>query len=286
MNAICLALILTAMTGPAENMRTSAIDRAFNRMYNFDMAGMHAVLDEYVRQNPEDPLAYSTRSIACLFSELYRLKILETDFFMDDDQVTDRKRLKPDLSVRTQLFQMTGEARKRAAAILARDPGDRNSMFALCMAAGVETDYTILIEKKYFRSFSLSKESQGYARRLLGMNPPVTDAHLTLGMVEYVVSNMNWFFRLFVHFNQIEGSRQKAIENLKVVMTGGQYYAPLAKILLSVIYLREKQPHQALALLKEMERDFPENPLIQSEAKKVQDKIANPKTATTVPQHP
>ena len=146
--------------------------------------------------------------------------------------------------------------------------------------AGVETDYTIMIEKKYFRSFALSKESQRYARKLLAMDPPVCDAHLTVGMVEYVVSNMNWFFRLFVHFNQIEGSKQKAIENLKDVVAGGQYYGPLAKILLSVIYLRENQPQQALALMKEMERDFPENPLIQSEVKKISRKIADAKSGT------
>jgi hypothetical protein len=274
MNAICLAFMLATMTGPVESCGASAIDRAFIRMYNFDFAGMHSILDEHVRANPEDPMAYSAHSVGFLFSELHRMKILETEFFMDNDQVTDKKKLKPDNTVRAQLFQMTGEARKRAGAILASKPDDRNAMDAICTAAEVETDYTILIEKKYIRSFSMSKESQKYARKLLAMNPPIADAHLTLGMVEYVVSNMNWFFRLFVHFNQIEGSKPKAIENLKEVIKGGRYYGPLAKILLSVIYLREKQPHQALGLMQEMERDFPENPLIRSEVKKISDKIA------------
>ena len=120
----------------------------------------------------------------------------------------------------------------------------------------------------------MSKESQKYAHMLLEMDPPVSDAHLTLGMVEYVVSNMNWFYRLFVHFHQIEGSKQKAIENLNEVIKGGQYYAPLAKILLSVIYLREQMPRQALALMQDLERDYPENPLILSEVKKISEKIA------------
>jgi hypothetical protein len=275
MKAICLAVLLATLAAPEGNAEAPSIERAFNRMYSYDFPGVHRILDEHVRAHPEDPLAYSTRALAFLFSELHRLKILETDFFMDDDQVTDRKRLKPDAAVRARLFQMTGEARKRARAILASRPTDRNALFAMCMSAGVETDYTILIEKKYFRSFSLSKESQRYARNLLAMDPPLADAHLTLGMVEYVVSNMNWFFRLFVHFNQIEGSKQKAIGNLKEVVARGQYYGPLAKILLSVVYLREKQPRQALTLMKELERDFPDNPLIRSEVKKISQKIAD-----------
>jgi hypothetical protein len=277
MSAICLTVLLAAIAGPPQSpLSPTAIDRAFQRMYNFDFSGMHAILDEHVRAHPEDPLAYSTRAVACLFSELHRLKILETDFFTDDDQLTDRKKLKPDPAIRAQLFQMTGEARRRAAAILRSAPADRDAMSAMCVAASVETDYTILVEKKYIRSFSLSKESQAYARKLLAMNPPVYDAHLTLGMVEYVVGSLNWFFRLFVHFDQIEGSSQKAIENLKQVVASGRYYPPLAKILLSVIYLREKQPAQALVLLKELERDYPENSLIRAEVKKVSERIARP----------
>lgn len=275
MKSILLAVLFFAVAGPAQTAPAqTAIDQAFQRMYAFDFPGMHAVLDEYVQIHPEDPLAYSTRAVAYLFSELHRMKILETDFFSDDEQLTNRNRLKPDPASRAKLFQMTGEARRSANVILSRTPDDPNAMFALCMAAGVETDYTILVEKKYIRSFSMSKESQRHARKLLSMKPPVMDAHLTLGMVEYVVGNLNWFFRLFVHFDQIEGSKAKAVENLKEVIDGGRYYPPLAKILLSVIYLREKHEAQALALLEEVERDYPENTLIRTEVQKVSEKIA------------
>lgn len=269
-----LVLVLSATAGSVECRAQPTIDKAFDRMYNFDFAGMHAILDECGNRDPEDPMTFAARAVAFLFSELHRMRILETEFFTDDDKMTDRKKLKPDPEVRARLFAMTGEARRRAAAILAVDPDDRNAMSAICTAAEVETDYTILVEKKYLRSFSMSKESQNYARRLLAMEPPILDAHLTLGMVEYVVSDLNWFYRLLVRFHKIEGNKQKAIENLTKVARGGRYYAPLAKILLSVIYLREKMPRQALALMHEMQRDFPDNPLIRSEVAKISRKLA------------
>ncbi|MBZ5498432.1 MAG: hypothetical protein LAP85_18695 [Acidobacteriia bacterium] len=266
MNLVCILLWLVAGGGQARvSPSPTAINRAFNRLYNCDFAGAHSILDDQLRSHADDPLLYSVHAAAYLYSEFHRLRILETDFFEDNDKVTDRKKLKPDPSVRAQLFAMTGEARKRAAARLAVDPKDRNAMFALCMASGVETDYYSLVEKRYIRSYSLSKESQQYARKLLALNPPFYDAYLTLGSVEYVVGNLNFFFRLFIRFDQIDGNKQKAIEELKKVVEGGRYYPPFAKILLSVIYLREKQPQQALALLREMARDFPENPLIKTE---------------------
>jgi hypothetical protein len=273
MNAFILALLLTAVPVCAGAARVSPIDKAFVRMYNFDFPGMFALLDEYTRAQPEDPMSYAARSVGYLFSELYRLEILATEFFTDDEQVTDKTKLKPDYVVRARLFQMTQEARRRAKKILDSKPNDRNAMAAICTASEVETDYTILIEKKYLRSFALSREAQKHARVLLAMNPPEADAHLTFGMVEYVVSNMNWFFRIFVRFNQIEGSKQKAIENLKEVIKDGHYYVPLAKILLSVVYLREKMPHQALILMQELERDFPENSLIRNEVRKIAEQI-------------
>ncbi len=278
-NLICLTVMLMAVAAqdkaspsnasPAQN----AVDRAFNRMYNCDFTGAHALLAEEIKKHPDDPLLYAAQAGGYLFSEFYRLKILELDFFADDEQVTDRKRLKPDPAVRAELFRVSGEARKLAATRMAADPRDVNSLFALCVASGVETDYTLLVEKKYFRSYSLTKENQQYARKLLAMSPPVYDAYLPMGMVEYVVGNLNFFFRLFVHFEQIQGSKQRAIDLLKQVVENGRYYPSFAKMLLSVIYLREKQPQQALTLLEELGRDFPENPLIRKEIIRISKKV-------------
>jgi hypothetical protein len=279
MHLVVLALWLAAAGGQAKPASppnpSNAIEHAFNRMYNCDFPGAHAILDEQLRKRPEDPLLYAVKAAAYLYSEFQRLEILETEFFANDDKVTDKKKVKPDPAVRAMLFRLTGDARLRATARLAVDAKDRDAMLAMCMATGVETDYTSLIEKKYIRGYSLSKESQQYARKLLSLNPPCYDAYLTLGSVEYVVGNLNFFWRLFVRFDQIEGSKQRAIEELKKVIDGGRYYPPFAKILLSVIYLREKQPQQALRLLKEMQRDFPENPLVKNEINRISGKISN-----------
>jgi tetratricopeptide (TPR) repeat protein len=276
-NLICIVIWLLAagFRGRAQEVQPpTALDRAFNRIYNFDFPGAYAILDAEQRAHPDNPLVYSVRSAAYLFFELDRMKILEMDFFADDDKVTDRKRVKPDPAARAELFKMTEEARKRAQARLAANPQDREAMFALLMSTAVETDYVGIVEKRYFRTYSLSKEAQQYARRLLALNPPFCDANMTLGSVEYVVSNLNFFFRLFVHFDQIEGSKQKAIENLNKVIACGRFYPPFAKILLSVIYLREKQQEKALKLLQELARDYPENLLIKSEVGRVLAKIA------------
>jgi tetratricopeptide (TPR) repeat protein len=278
-HCVCVAIWLTASSAAAHAGQAppqAALDRAVSRMYNADFAGANAILDEEVGRHPDEALIYSVRAAAILFSEFNRLQILEFEFAADDDKVTDKHRLKPDPATRAELFGLLAEARKRSRARLAVQPQDRDAMFALCMATGIEADYVSLVEKKYIRTYSLSKEAQGYARKLLAMNPPFYDAYLTLGTAEYVVSNLNWFFRLFVRFDQIEGSTQKAVENLKKVIEKGRYYPPFARILLALVYVREKQPRQALELLQDMAREFPENPLVKNEVRRLTDQLARP----------
>jgi hypothetical protein len=254
---------------PNDNIQPNALDMAMNRMYNCDFQGAQAIFSEEIRKQPADPLPYAFQASALLFSELDRMKILELEFFVDDDSVTDRKRLKPDPAVRAEVFQSTGHAKRLASKQLAENAQNANALFALFVATGVEADYSVIIEKKYIRSYSLSKETQNYARRLIAWNPPVYDAYLSSGILEYIVGNLNFFFKLFVHIDQIKGKKQLSIDHLKRVIDHGRYYASYAKILLSVIYLRDKKPALALALLKEFARDFPENSVIQKEVLRI-----------------
>jgi hypothetical protein len=273
--SLFLLRLMIAFSGvqAADPDSPTAIDQAFARFYNYDFAGAQAILDEHIQAHPADPLAYSVRAAGLLFAEFDRQKILEMEFFADDEKVTNKRRVVSDPNVRARIVEATATARKLAKDRLSTHPRDRDALMALCMATGIETDYSILIEKKYFRSFSLSKESQGYARTLLSLNPPVYDAYLTLGSVEYTVGSMNWFFKLFVHFDQIEGSKQKGIDNLEKVAKGGRYYRPFARILLAVIYLREKQPQKSLHYLQELTTEFPQNPLAQAQVAKITEKI-------------
>ena len=48
----------------------SSLDRAFQRMYNFDFAGAHGLIDAYVAAHESDPMGYAARATAHLFSEM------------------------------------------------------------------------------------------------------------------------------------------------------------------------------------------------------------------------
>ncbi len=249
------------------------IDRALDRLYNFDFYGAQAILDGHIESNPEDPLGYVFRGGAYLFEELDRLKILESEFFKDDEKIGDTKNLDPDLIIKRRLMAALDRAAELAQVRLAEDPDDTEALFALCLRQGLLTDYIGLVEKRRLKSLSSAREAERFSQRLLALDPTYYDAHLSSGVNEYLLGSVPFFIRWFIKIDGIEGSKKRALEKLELVADKGSYLGPFARILMSIISLREKQPGRAVALLARLQSEYPENHLIRKELVKISEKL-------------
>jgi hypothetical protein len=276
--AVAVTLCSPAPARASDPIARGPIDRAFERLYNFDFAGSLSILDETGRADPQNPLVPSVRAAAYLFMELDRLKVLETKFFMNDDNLVDGSaRPKPDPEVRARLFRAFDDTKKLAAARLSANPDDEVGLFALSMTAGLETDYAALVEGRTWRSMKLARASLDPARRLMNRTPPCYDAYVTFGATEYVVGNLPFFVRWFVRYDGIEGNKRRGIEMVKLAAQHGRYYGPFARILLAVASLREKKVADAHQILSDLSREFPENPLFRKELAVVADRMRKPR---------
>jgi len=267
---VVAALILSTALLRADVPTADTLDAAMNRLYNFDFIGAHRVLDAFNAAHPDDALGHALQAATFMFGEFARLQILESEFFEDDKKFVEKKNLHYDPVVREQFYGEIDIARKLALAKLAKDPNDQNALFVMTISGGLLTDFTSLIERKNIASLGYAKEAQSYAVRLLAINPNYGDAYLTTGFSEYLVGSLPFFVKWFTHFDNTEGNKTEAIAKLQKVAQAGHYLAPFAKILLSIIYLREKQPLQSEKLLKELSASYPENPLLKKELAKVE----------------
>jgi hypothetical protein len=251
----------------------ATIERALNRMYNFDFSGADGEMDRYIQEHPMDPLGYSFRGAALVFRELDRLSILESEFVLDNKRIADKKKLTPDPNIKARFLAAMDQSKAVAKAKLASDGNDKNALFALCLDAGLITDYMALIEKRQLGSLTYARESHSYAVKLLKVDPGYTDAYLTTGLTEYLLGSVPFFVKWFVRFEEAEGNKKLAVERLNSVVTRGKYLGPFAKMMLAIIYLREKRPLQAEMKLVELSRDFPENQLFKKELEKLRPKL-------------
>lgn len=246
-----------------------SIELALERLYNFDFDGAHATLDAYEALEPGDPIGFTIRGAVYLFYELDRLRILQTEFFEDDEKIVEKKKLRPDPAVQERFLTALATAESLANARLARRPGDLNAHFALCLRAGLVTDYVALVQRRGLRSMRHARIANEWALKLLDLEPQFHDAHLGTGINEYLIGSLPFFVRWFVRIEGVEGSKERAFQNLELVAREGRYLGPFAKVLLSIMALREDQPERARTLLAELTREFPENPLLRKEFHKV-----------------
>lgn len=257
-------------------LHANPLQDAFAHLYNFDFDHAHRSIDTHVAAQPADPMGPSVRAAAYLFYELDRLKILKGEFFADDKKISGDDKLTPDPVVRDRFFGSVANAQRLAEARLQKDHGNTYALFAFSLTEGMRTDYMALVEKKQLRSLGALRLAQKYSTELLQRDPSFADAYLTHGISEYLLGSLPFFIRWFVRIDGTSGDKKAAVMHLERVAADGRYLGPFAKILLSIINLREKRPLASKRLLEDLTRQYPRNPLLREELDKLRKRYPEP----------
>jgi hypothetical protein len=252
--ALCGAMLASAA-------ETTLLDRGYREMYNLQFAEAHATFHEWQSQHPEDPMGPVSDAAAYLFAEFDRLHILQSEFFTHDQHwVTDHK-LAPNPGLKKNFLA----ALQASRALAGKTPNDKNSLFAMILCNGLESDYMALIEKRYGASFGLMKSSRTMAERLLTADPTYYDAWIAIGIENYMLSLKPAPIRWLLRLGGGQADRSVGIDKLKLTAEKGHYLSPFAKLLLAVAALRDNDTHKAKELLAGLSREYPHNPLYRLE---------------------
>jgi hypothetical protein len=259
--AAMLRIGCVAANGPAP----LSLDQGFHLLYNLDFAGAHEVFVGWQHQHPDNPLGPTCEAAGLLFSEFHRLGVLEGQFYEDDKNFLSRKKLDPDPALREAFNSVLDRAEKSARSRLANDPKDRDALFAMTLGSGLRSDYAALIEKRNLASLSYSRAASDWAAKLLAVNPNCYDAHLATGVNNYIVGSMAAPVRWVLRLGGVAGDKKQGIAHLQLTAERGQYLAPIARIMLAIAYVREKDSNRARELLTSLRDEFPGNPLFAQE---------------------
>lgn len=245
------------------------LNSGFGQMYNLDFAGAHQTFLQWEQSHPEDPLGPVSNAAAYLFAEFSRLKILEFDLFTENEKFVKRPKLVPDPSVKTSFENELTKSDQIANRELAAKPGDAHALLALVMASGLRGDYVALIEKKNLAGLSYMKSSRALAEKLLAVDPTCYDAYLAVGVENYLLSLNAAPIRWILRLGGAETDKSQGIEKLRLTAAKGHYFAPYARLLLSVAALRDKDRNTARKLLEGLSREFPQNDLYRKELARI-----------------
>jgi hypothetical protein len=243
----------------------SALDRGFSGLYNLDFAGAQRDFAAWEHLHPDDAVGPVSEAAGFLFSEFNRLGVLEAQFYENDEAFDGRPKLTPDPALREHFLAAIGRAENLSHARLAKDPKDRDALFALTLSSGLQADYAALIEKRNLASLHFTKQASVSAQQLLAVCHDCYDALLATGFSKYVIGSMAAPVRWILRMGGLSTDKQGGIADLQTTADHGHYLAPFARILLSIAYVREKNKSRALQLLTGLRNEFPANTLFPRE---------------------
>jgi hypothetical protein len=227
----------------------------------------------WAAQNPENPFGQVSLAASYLFEEFNFQGVLTSEFFMDDERFLGGIKGKPDAERMKGFLAAIGRTRELAEVKRRKDPKDPEALFALTLAAGMESDADSILFKKQLDGLHRMKEANEYAKRLLAERPDVFDAWVAPGSANYIIGSLSVGFRMMLWFGGIHGDKKLGMELVGRTADKGRYLEPFAKILLALAARREKQNALAEKLLKSLTEEYPESPLFAAEYAKVQGRM-------------
>lgn len=234
----------------------------------------------WAAQHPEEPFGQIALAASYLFDEFYRQGVLTSDFFLNDKKFLRGIDGKPDRA-RIQGFSDSIErGRTLARQRLAKNPQDADALFALTLAAGMESDSQSILEKRHLEGLKRMKEANDFARQTLAVRPDALDVYIAPGSANYIIGCLSGTSRFMLWFGGIHGDKRLGMEQLGKTAESGRYLKPFAKVMLALAAWREKQKPLAQKLLLELSEQYPQSPLFASEYAK---SIGRPQPAVLEP---
>jgi len=245
------------------------VETGFRLLYQLKFPESRAQFTIWEKLHPDDPVGFSAEGASYLFEEFNSQGVLTSEFFLDDKRLLGGIPGQPNKHLGDAFRAVVDRAQKIGQARLARDPRDTAGLLAMTMTNGMLADYASLIERRQLATLHLLGVSEGFATRLLAVDPGEGDAYVALGVSNYILACLPGYKRFFLRIGGVHGDKTVGMRQLERAAATGHYLQPYAELLVALTSLREKHPQRAQALLAHLAAEFPENPLFSRELAKL-----------------
>ena len=241
------------------------LSAGFDLLYVQRFAEAREVFTSWESRNPDEPFGEVAIAASYLFEELDRQGVLTSKFFLDEKKFLHGVDGNPDPQRMGHFQEALAQARQLAQDRLHGNPQDDEGLFALTLAAGMESDALSILERKHLDALKRMKEANKYAKQLLAQRPDAADAYVAPGIANYVIGSLNSGSRFVLWFGGVRGDKGLGMAQVAKTAEQGRYLQPFAKIVLALAARREHQIRLAQRLFRELKDQYPNSALFASE---------------------
>lgn len=261
--SLFVASPLFADHSAAVKLRARGGDLAFN--LHLDQAMAH--YRQAVEADPSDPASYRAVAAANLMRIAFLRGAVTADEFLGGKVNADAIDMpKPPAELAADFRTHAERALQLAEQQVQAHPDDAHAHHQLGTAIGLLASYSAMIDGQVFAAFKLARRAYKEESRALELDPRRQDAGLILGVYEYVVSMRSLPVRWLA---RIGGMDSNKMHGIAMVEAAAQYPGENqadARVVLALIYNRERRYDDALKVLSSLQARYPDNRLLWLEA--------------------
>jgi tetratricopeptide (TPR) repeat protein len=260
-----LAVLISFESQADTNQEQNSLPPAIEHLRNLEYDTAKAQLRGYVDAHPSDLQAWNYLAIAILYDEMFERGVLESGVYGEGGDIFKPSKVAVAPSFQQELFSILDKSQQLAGERLRSDPKDKDAMYWAGVGHGTRATYHFALRKEYLSALHEATAAYNYHTDLLKLDPDYVDSYLVVGVNNYVVGSLPWYFRVFASMTGRHGDRAEGLRQVKRVTEQGKYAREDSKLMLAVLYQREKMYAPALSLYQDMARSFPRNYLLQYE---------------------
>lgn len=282
-------MVLLASAGRAQPLIFSAQDlprlkRGIHAVYSLEHAQAIAEYEALVRERPDDPLGYAFLAKTYWLQELVSKQELSIDRFAASNFFAETPRYTPEVDpeIERRFRDASDIAVEKARAMLVKNPSDPRALFLLGMAYQNVASFEASLKRAWWASFRAGSKSHRYHKELLDAHPKLYDAYLTTGVFDYVTGSLGWGTRWLAFLLGHVGNKERGREQLRETAAKSELFGDDARVILALIYTRERRYQAAFDELSILLKRYPRNYLVHLDMGGIALLMRRPEAALTI----
>src|SRR5215475_13391194 len=236
-------------------------ERSTNALYNLDCNTAQSGYETLTHDYPDNPEYWNALASSIWLRITFEQQKLNLESFSGSVQFgTPDSREELDPADEKRLRDAISTAIAKAEAILKNKPKDAHALYEKGLGYSTLASFEGTVKRSYLSAASDAKTAKKIHLDVLKIDPNFDDARISIGTYDYVVGVIPGWIKLVVGVFGISGAGKDAgIRNIETAAAKGKNASTDAKMVLSVIYSREKRYDDALRIMTELHSRYPRN---------------------------
>jgi tetratricopeptide (TPR) repeat protein len=235
-------------------------DESTNALYNLDFNTAQRGYETLTRDYPDNPDYWNALASSIWLRIVYEQQKLNLESFAGSSLGTKDSKDAVNPADEKRLRETIETAVAKADAILKKDPKDIRALYAKGISNATLASFEATAKRSYFSAGSKAKAARDLHQQVLALDPSFDDARMAVGAYNYVVGVIPGFIRFLLLPLGIRGAgKEVGIQQLETAAEKGKMTSTDARMLLIVVYNRERRYEQALKIVSELHARYPRN---------------------------